>query len=473
MSDHLQLPMNNDELHISDLIQLFLDGESTDIENDLLFSALAQNKMAQAEFQSAVRTGALLRTVAQTHQPPVELSSLVMQKVGFSIGAGITAGTAATSIATTTGFSLWLRSLPALLQSGKVMALVGFLTVATVGSYFYLNSQNTPSVSVEQASTEHSSSTSVSTSASNTAASSASSSEQASTPLLSEKQSSLSSTAASSASASVGQFAATTHKQEDILVSRPSTQLSGGGTVSSRLASLSHATKHYAQKTTLATTEEPRNGEGTIAMELSPVAPQLPARISFPSGGGLTTKLQPSTADISSALLKPDITDDGVDMTPDAIWLRSMSALSHYPQRSSAQSGNFADLDLCILFKVGKGLSAGVEFGSEFLPSYVLSTNGNSTEYILQERIGWGGFTLWYDQSSPLLFDELHSFASASMGQSNAGPLAKAQAGIYCNVFDDFHIGTSVDGTLLLFKTSSGWQSAGRNGISLVMGYRF
>ncbi len=67
----------------SELIYLYIDGEASEAERTLLFSALATDAGLQAEFNDAFRMNSAVQKEIETTLPPPELTSQVFEKAGF------------------------------------------------------------------------------------------------------------------------------------------------------------------------------------------------------------------------------------------------------------------------------------------------------------------------------------------------------------------------------------------------------
>ncbi|MFN8361010.1 MAG: hypothetical protein U0264_13935 [Candidatus Kapaibacterium sp.] len=67
----------------SELIYLYIDGEASEAERTLLFSALATDAALQAEFNDAFRMNSAVQKEIETTVPPPELTSQVFEKAGF------------------------------------------------------------------------------------------------------------------------------------------------------------------------------------------------------------------------------------------------------------------------------------------------------------------------------------------------------------------------------------------------------
>ncbi|MBL7975367.1 MAG: hypothetical protein JNJ85_10670, partial [Candidatus Kapabacteria bacterium] len=103
----------NTQNNYSDLIQLFLDGECTEVESSVLFSEMSKNPQLQAEFQQAAQFGVLMRSQQQMVKPPVDLSGMVMSKVG---------------LATTAAFATSVFSI------GKILSALGLVSLGVVSA---------------------------------------------------------------------------------------------------------------------------------------------------------------------------------------------------------------------------------------------------------------------------------------------------------------------------------------------------
>ncbi len=67
----------------SELIYLYIDGEASEAERTLLFSALATDAALQAEFNDAFRMNSAVQKEIETTLPPPELTSQVFEKAGL------------------------------------------------------------------------------------------------------------------------------------------------------------------------------------------------------------------------------------------------------------------------------------------------------------------------------------------------------------------------------------------------------
>ncbi len=68
----------------SDLIYLFIDGETTEIERDILFKELANNNELQIEFQDALKLNKATHSSDFAITPPIALTGAIFSKAGFN-----------------------------------------------------------------------------------------------------------------------------------------------------------------------------------------------------------------------------------------------------------------------------------------------------------------------------------------------------------------------------------------------------
>lgn len=67
----------------SELIYLFVDGEADDVQQSLLFSALANDAGLQAEFSDALRINGAIKEAGLEEHPPQHVTAALFEKAGF------------------------------------------------------------------------------------------------------------------------------------------------------------------------------------------------------------------------------------------------------------------------------------------------------------------------------------------------------------------------------------------------------
>lgn len=120
---------------MSDLIYLFLDGETDSTQQDLLFKSLADNPELQTEFQDAVTLNKSLSADSKNLVPSNDLTHNLFVKAGFESGA---AGSAATGILSESGKSTFFSSFIGKIKSSFIPASIGSVITAallTTGMY--------------------------------------------------------------------------------------------------------------------------------------------------------------------------------------------------------------------------------------------------------------------------------------------------------------------------------------------------
>ncbi|HET9135889.1 MAG TPA: hypothetical protein VFO76_04570 [Candidatus Kapabacteria bacterium] len=86
--------------HHSDLIYLFLDGEATDTERQVLFEALKDSPQLQEELSTAMQSKAAFETDVLSLQPPVYLQDQIAEKAGVLLANLVSSPVAVASVAT-------------------------------------------------------------------------------------------------------------------------------------------------------------------------------------------------------------------------------------------------------------------------------------------------------------------------------------------------------------------------------------
>ena len=78
--------MNSQEQNLTptDLVYLFVDGEASDLEQTLLFQALAADAELQAELADAIRINSAAQQERLETLPPVAVTAALFEKIGSS-----------------------------------------------------------------------------------------------------------------------------------------------------------------------------------------------------------------------------------------------------------------------------------------------------------------------------------------------------------------------------------------------------
>lgn len=127
-----------DQLSASDLIFLYLDGEATSLQQEVLFSQLAHNQELQQEFTDALRINKAFRQERSSTKAPLYLSSKVFANAGIAYhGVEVAAGAA---VVGTAWYSLQRLILPV---SALFVGVLATYAALNFGSWF----NDTPSLS--------------------------------------------------------------------------------------------------------------------------------------------------------------------------------------------------------------------------------------------------------------------------------------------------------------------------------------
>src|SRR5438067_7795912 len=78
----------------SDLVHLFIDGETTETERNILFGALKDSPELPKEFSSAMRLKQAFASDIMQLQPPTYLQSQIAERAGIIVAATASAANA-------------------------------------------------------------------------------------------------------------------------------------------------------------------------------------------------------------------------------------------------------------------------------------------------------------------------------------------------------------------------------------------
>ena len=114
--------MANTHNAYSDLIHLFIDGEATETERNILFGALKDSPELQEEFSSAMKLKKAFAADIMQLQPPSYLESQIAERAGLIVAASASAASA----------PVLMSSVSTMLQSAAPVATMGLSKVAVL-----------------------------------------------------------------------------------------------------------------------------------------------------------------------------------------------------------------------------------------------------------------------------------------------------------------------------------------------------
>lgn len=420
--------MNNTH-SIQDLIYLFLDGETSEIESQTLFSALSEDESLRKEFQDAITLQSSIQTVKNTTLPPDDLSSYVFSAIESNV--------------TTTPTTI-LKSDVSISQ--KTMQFIPLTLVSLIAGGI-LTYVLFPSINNN---TRNNSEMSLRTLRHNNVQNGIY--DQKSQSNTDQKYSEYS------------EIANTFNKQNS--EKAPSVLYSGGQSVRVEHAQKTYGnTESFSEKRALTQPLEVSNFE-PISLSVSHVS-----QIQYSRRIQIEKFLIPQQNQFSS---DTNYSDEEFSILPKFLWIKSLAGLYQYSKTEGSNIGGIENISFSALWDIGNDFYIGLEGGNEFLPTFIITNSSAGTNYTKDNTIVWGAATAWVDLDKKVRFLQNNTFdffASASIGISEAGPIAKSQLGLSFSPLSNIHIGSSVDASLLALSGKASNATTYRTGISLLVGF--
>ncbi len=422
----------NDTYSTADLVYLFLDGETNDVQQSVLFGALAANADLQEEFREAMQ----LRIAAGANKPVQMPPDSMTNTVFASVGIASTAGTAAavTSSGAGSAFSGLMAGMQGgggLLISALGAAMVTFLlTVAlwdtsapeevAADRLVAASRVSSPPEEAESPVEE----LSIASFRNEIPASPGQMHEGASQPPLRAHTPASDAESAKSLASEMPKKMpipfVTTHNKETVLPA---------GLRAKELAAPSVPPGSYLNtrsSTDLSAQEESRQPD-------PPGTESIPRRFSFQVGSNLPALWFPGTAHLDE---NPSLIDD-------------------------FQAGIFYHLD--------ENHSLGVEAGKMSTALYII----NAGVFTLEQRIAWVGISYQYRMQSLQFLEGLQPYGQLSLGGSRPGPLLRSVLGLHYSPERVVSFGLGAETALQLFRDQGPWKGLGRLGLSATMFVKF
>ncbi len=475
--------MDSNEQYYKDLVQLFVDGETTEIENEVLFQSLTENTSLQQELQSAVRFGKVILTASKRYNAPPDLYSSVMNTVGLD---AVEIATKANPVVTIVK-SLVLVSLGALVTLG----IVKFTDTEKPNKQ--VASSITPRVQSHEEGV-------------NTVSHDNNESESVSVARNLSKENN-------------------TDKHYDNELPQNNTEEFTKNEQHTKL-NKSSIHKYFQQNTPQNNSSVLDNSQNTIVQvkeamsrnrqninsqysnQLNSNSPKNPAELNgyssvpadMPDAAiqqqiSLVSLLSVSSA-ASSLPMNPQMrtiidmqeTDGFTNHSwyvPRFVSARGMMGIIRTANTIDATALTLTpdvalgDIAIDATWAVSENTSLGIEVGRERLPLYSIQNINGVNTYTLKNNITWAALKYRLDYRPDLLeflLPNSQSFwwtSAFSAGFSDAGMLLKSQAMLTYNFYDKYHISLGPEFTFQLISNNNSYQSALRSGIGLGIGYEF
>lgn len=419
---------------IEDLIYLFLDGETSEIETNILFSALAEHKDIQKVFQEAVALQTSVNNVRNTIQPPIGLSASVFASIDIKDSAAI--GVVQKGIISSVTQSVSIRTLP---------MIIGALITGSAITYGIMEYNHDTS---EKSRIAYS-------------ADNGDTLKNKIEPIHHNNKDIISSW--SEESAKDNSLVHNNNSEQDI--DNKSAEHSFKKIPKHNYALQNTSTSEAVSEQSFDNTPQDNHIDAPPIDITNVLLKDNEIAVSFSDNNEI--------AHINHRTEETTIPQE-FSIIPSQIWVKSLAGLYQNSKTEGNYKGRTDNINATVLWDVGKAFYLGFEAGNEFLPTYVIVNNQEQSRFIRDENVLWAAATLWVDLDKKIEYinnDYMNYFASVSIGASDAGPLCKAQFGISFMPINGFYIGSSVDATMLALSGKGGWQSTYRTGISLLIGF--
>lgn len=478
--------MDSNQEYYKDLVQIFVDGETTEVENAVLFQSLAQNEYLQQELQSAVRFGKVMQESSKSHRVPPDLYSSVMDTVGF--------GTA--QVVSKTG---------TVLSYLKSIALISLGALATFGIMRYTSKEDNTAINASIQSTQLQKHDEVNRlNSSNNSIGSKGGIQQD----KSNRYSGIQNTEngfnspnynASQKKYSVSRSNAQSNGDNESHLNTPSvyknTDRKYSGSVNPQLASIQGGNTQngiFIHPDPL-NTNSPSIVESVIKYNETTENLSEPeeARMGISHVNLLSISSAPVAPPMSSAARTPlgvqeiDGTNEKSWFIPRFVSLRGMMGIIRTANTMDANAltltpdVSLGDIAADASWSISENTSLGVEVGSERLPLYSVQKVDGVSSYVLKNNITWAALKCRLDYRPNLLnfllpnANDMWYTSSLSVGFSDAGLLLKSQQMLTYNFYDRYHISVGPEFTFQLISNNNTYQSALRSGLGVGLGYEF
>lgn len=478
--------MDSNEQYYKDLVQLFVDGETTEIENEVLFQSLTESTSLQQELQSAVHFGNVMLTASKRYNAPPDLYSSVINTVGLGAVEVVSKANAVITIVK----SLALVSLGALVTLGIVKFTDTEKTDRQVAAAVTQEGQIYED-GVHTASNNESAPMSAGRNLSNEGYSNKhyynELSQNSTDELTKNKQN-------------------TTLKQN----TKPNRSSVHGISRLNTARNNNYAVDNYQNNTVLSSDAMSRSRQNNNSQYNNSQNSNTPENLALSNSNSsvptdmqdVTTYQQVSSVSLlsvssaaSSLPMNPQmrvITDmqetDGINRSwyvPRFVSMRGMMGIIRTANTIDATALTLTpdvalgDIAIDATWAVSENTSLGIEVGRERLPLYSIENIDGVNTYTLKNNITWAALKYRLDYRPNMLeflLPENSSFwwtSAFSAGFSDAGLLLKSQAMLTYNFYDKYHVSLGPEFTFQLISNNNTYQSALRSGIGLGIGYEF
>lgn len=410
---------------MSELVYLFVDGETNSAQEEILFNTLAGNPELQQELQEAILIRSTLEQDCSALAVPPDTTAAIFQKAGFALpGAAASGVSSITSLVGNALYSLKSLALPTLFTlGGAAIATMYFISHSTASE----NSNPLPVVS-------------------NIAATSVAIPSSA-TEL--NKETAFRNNKSYSAQRSVIKDKAngsiTKNGAEKSLLHSPQSE------ESSITPDNSKATIPTEYPDELTNSQYSNSSMSAVRVENSPVK-----NLAF------DTKENQSSTYLLNGIDVPttsnfDNKSTEIDL-PISASLRGLISLTTFPSVGKTSYNNeFNNIALSVAYRITKNISIGVEGGRQALHYYTFE-NGMNEKATLHTSMDWAG--AFYKQQFPdLTFSDITPYTQITLGGTLSGPSGRLLTGFMWQPDSRISLSAGIEGSAFLYQKSADWYS--------------
>ncbi len=408
---------------MSELVYLFVDGETTSTQEEILFNTLAGNPHLQQELQEAILIRSTLEQDCSALAVPPDTTAAIFQKAGFALPTAGGGMTAVTSWVGKTLYSLKSVALPALFT-------IGGATLATA----YFMSHNPTANSIAATAISSSTYTPI-VSTINTTDDTINNGALLNTSLFDEAQ-------AVNIERSHGvppthQYRRRTFGVSDI----PPSSASANSIPDAQMETAIDNGE---------TSDIAVNNSDALTINSSPVKH---SPFTHTKSAGFSSDAR-SIRDFNTT----DVRADEAIQIPITASLRGLMNLSTFPSITDNQFSNeFNNIAVSVGYDVSNEIRIGVEGGRQSLRYYTFE-NGKNEKATLHTSMDWGG--AFYRQTlTGLAFSEFTPYAQITLGGTVSGPSGRLLTGVSWQPDSRIALAAGLEGSAFLYQKSAEWYS--------------
>ena len=476
----------------SDLIYLFIDGETTEVERDILFKELANNNDLQIEFQDALKLNKATAASDFAITPPIALTGAIFTKAGLT---QVIETTAIVGGATATGsiFKELFATLNTKFAVGVISAVMASVASFTILSTFYNdsssynnsynnysnNSQNTKNIPITQSKTVDN---------------------------FAENKNSITNKFAELTIDEIKNlpYVVELENKYNNAVKNISSYKGNISNLKDKISGLLSENKNYNEIIKLKTNENnllaanekqknenaaniqnienSQNNSNTIyqntlkiyeSKRLNSLENQLNAE---------NIKIYNEDNNPKSNLIKNNIQNNDLPNLITKLLLtetndpsllleyRGITGLEYFPQRiiESDNTTRANNIALSALLKHDENVYYGFSGGQEDFPIYILNQNQPN----FRNSLIWGAVNLRY-YPEIFKFENFTPYIETSIGGTQLGPMNKSYLGISWEPIKDVNLNVATEGSLMSYRNNGSWKLSGKLGLNYGISLKF